>query len=136
MCTLGMFTTIGFAPPVHWSAPISPPPQGGSAGAAPDDIDRIVSMNQHNHGLSEYESNVNEIKRKCKTIAKSSQSNLRQIFDNVTRNDPFASEISFREVESSMYHARRMLQPMIPPTASQFCDMLPTTTFGDSTSFL
>ena len=28
------------------------------------DIDRIVSMNQHNHGLSEYESNVNEIKRK------------------------------------------------------------------------
>ena len=28
------------------------------------DIDRIVSMNQYNHGLSEYESNVNEIKRK------------------------------------------------------------------------
>ena len=30
MCTLGTFTTIGFAPPVHWFAP-----QGGSAGAAP-----------------------------------------------------------------------------------------------------
>ena len=93
-------------------------------------------MNQHNYGLSEYESNVNEIKRKCKTIAKSSQSNLRQIFDDVKRNDPFASEVSFREVESSMYHARRMLQPMIPLTASQFCDMLPTTLLETATSFL
>ena len=37
------------------------------------DIDRILSMNQHNHGLNEYESNANEIKRKCKTIAKYSQ---------------------------------------------------------------
>ena len=36
MCTLGMFTTIGFAPPVHWSAPFSPL-QGGSAGVAPED---------------------------------------------------------------------------------------------------
>ena len=53
----------------------------------------------------------------------------------MTRNDPFASEVSFREVESSMYHARRMLQPMIPPTASQFCDMLPTTAFGDYYKF-
>ena len=60
------------------------------------DIDRIISMNQHNHGLNEYESNANEIKRKCKTIAKYSQSNLRQIFDDVTRNDPFTSEVSFR----------------------------------------
>ena len=68
-------------------------------------------MNLHNHGLKEYESNANEIKRNCKTIAKYSQSNLRQIFDDVTRNLPFASEVSFREVESSMYHARRMLQP-------------------------
>ena len=99
------------------------------------DIDRIISMNQHNHGLSEYKSNVNEIKRKCKAIPKSSQSNLRQTFDDVTRNDPFASEASFREVESFMYHARRMLQPMFPPTASQFCDMLPTTAFGDHYKF-
>ena len=51
------------------------------------DIDRIISMDQHNHGLNEYESNANEIKE-------NSQSNLRQIFDNVTRNDPFASEVS------------------------------------------
>ena len=99
------------------------------------DIDMIISMNQHKHSLSEYESNANEIKRKCKTIAKYSQSNPRQIFDDVTRNDPFASEVSFREVESSMYHARRMLQPKIPPTASEFCAMLPTTAFGDYYKF-
>ena len=43
MCTLGMFTTIGFAPPVHWSAPLSPP-QGGSAGAAPDQPNKINEM--------------------------------------------------------------------------------------------
>ena len=34
MCILGMFTTIGFAPPVHWFASLSPL-QGGCAGAAP-----------------------------------------------------------------------------------------------------
>ena len=33
------------------------------------------------------------------------------------------------------YHARRMLQPKIPPTASEFCAMLPTTAFGDYYKF-
>ena len=33
------------------------------------------------------------------------------------------------------YHARRMLQPKIPPIASEFCAMLPTTAFGDCYKF-
>ena len=90
---------------------------------------------QHNHSDAEYDTHVYELKTKCKTISKSSQSNLRQIFNDVTRNDPSACDISFPQCESSMYRARRKLQPIIPLTASEFCDLLPTTTFGDYYKF-
>ena len=66
---------------------------------------------------------------------KHSQSNLRKIFDDTTRTDPSALEVSFPEIESSMYRARRMLQPKIPVDASEFCDMLPGTNFGSYFQF-
>ena len=68
-------------------------------------------------------------------MAKHSQSNLRKIFDDTTRTDPFACEVSFPEIESSMYRARRRLQPKIPINASVFCDMLPGTNFGNYFQF-
>ena len=94
------------------------------------DKNLIHSIGQHNHSNTEYNADVYELKRKCKSISKCSQSNFRQIFNDVTRNDPSASEISFPECESSMYCARREQQPRIPQTASEFCDLLPATTFG------
>ena len=72
------------------------------------DINMIIPMTQHNHDLDAYESNANEIKKRCKTIAKCTQSSLRNIFDDVTRSDPSASDVSFRGVESSMHRPRRM----------------------------
>ena len=90
---------------------------------------------QHNHSDTEYDTHIYELKTKCKTISKYSQSNLRQIFNDVTRNDPSACDISFPQCESSMYRARRTLQPIIPQTASEFSDLLPTTTFGEYYKF-
>ena len=92
-------------------------------------------MNQHNHTVEDYKSDVFQLKAKCKTVAKHSQTNLRMVFDDITRNDPCAGDISFVECESSMYRARRTLQPKIPPTASEFCDMLATSTFEDHFKF-
>ena len=57
------------------------------------------------------------------------------MFDDATRNDPCAADISFVQCESSMYRARRTLQPKIPLTATEFCDMLVTSTFADNFKF-
>ena len=54
-----------------------------------------------------------------------------KIFNDVARDDPVATEVSFSQCESSMYRSRRRSQPKIPSNAIQLSDMLPTTTFGN-----
>ena len=95
----------------------------------------ITPMKQHNHSVEDYKIDVFRLKTKCKTIAKQSQTNLRKVFDDATRNDPYAADISFVECESSMYRARRTLQPKIPLTATEFCDMLVTSSFAVNFKF-
>lgn len=56
--------------------------------------------------------------------------NIVKIFNDVTPEDPAACEISFKECESLMYRSRRISQPIIPATALDFSEMLPTTPFG------
>ena len=77
----------------------------------------ITRMVNHNHTSSEYNSQSYKLKSKCKSIDKSSQENLRKVFDDLTREDPAACEVSFKECESSMYRSRRITQPIIPTTA-------------------
>ena len=95
----------------------------------------ITQMNLHNHSVEEYKTEVDPLKTRCKTLAKYSQTNLREVFDDTTRNDPYAADISFVKCELSMYRARRTLQPKIPFTATEFCDMLVTSTFKDYYKF-
>ena len=90
----------------------------------------ITPMINHNHTTSQYKSESYSLKSKCKSIAKSSQENFRKTFDDVTREDPAACEITFKECESSMHRSRRISQPIIPNTATEFSEMLPTTPFG------
>ena len=91
----------------------------------------ITPLHNHNHPLADYKTDIYRLKTKCKTLAKQSQNNLRKVFDDATRIDPSAREISFTECESAMYRSRRTLQPKIPLTASEFCGMLPTTALGE-----
>ena len=72
------------------------------------------------------------MKTKCKKIAQTSCSNIRELFDSTTRSDPSASEVSFNECESAMFRSRRKLQSKIPHTASELCEMLPTTGFANN----
>ena len=92
----------------------------------------IAQLKQHNHNIEAYQTDIYQIKTRCKTIVKITQINLRKVFIDVTRNDPSACDISFRECESSLYRARRTLQPKIPHTAEEFCEPVPTTAFGQS----
>ena len=90
----------------------------------------ITSIHSHNHNVEKYKTEVYELEAKCKTMARKSQTSLRRIFDDVTRHDPCASDVSFNECESSLYRARRKLHPKIPLSAPEFVEMLPTTTLG------
>ena len=99
------------------------------------ETDLITPLNQHNHPVEDYQTKVFELKTKCKNSAISTQINIRKVFDDTTRMDPSACNISFRECESSMYRARRTIEPKIPLTAIEFSDMLSTTSFGDHHKF-
>ena len=91
----------------------------------------IAPMHLHNHEVSEYKADVNQLKTNCKTVVKQVQSSsLRQVFDDVTRSNPCARDISFAECESAMYRAKITCQPKIPLTAAEFLDMLGTTALG------
>ena len=91
----------------------------------------IAPMKEHNHSVDDYKSDIFKLKTKCKTMAKQVETTgLREVFDDVTRNDICARGISFAECGSSMYRARRKTQPKVPLTPSEFVDMLSTTSFG------
>ena len=91
--------------------------------------DLITSLTSHNHDREAYTTGLYSLKTKWKTVARNSQMNLRKIFDDVTRDDPQACEISFSECESTMFRARKTLEPKIPQTALEFSDMITTTNF-------
>ena len=82
-----------------------------------------------------YQSEIQELKNRCKKIARKSQGSLRKIFDDETRMDPFACQISFIECESSMYCSRRKSRPKIPLNAAELADMLPGTTYAKHHKF-
>ena len=92
--------------------------------------DLITPLPPDNHNTEEYRSDVFDLKTKCKKTAMHSQTNLRHVFDDTTRGDPSAREVSFPEWESAMYRARRRLQPKFPSDAVEFCEMLPTASLG------
>ena len=100
-------------------------------------INLITPMHLHNHEVSEYKTEVHQLKTKCKTVTKQVQtSSLRNVFDDITRNNPCARDISFAECESAMYRARKTSQPKIPQTAIEFLEMLGTTHLGIHFNFL
>ena len=48
------------------------------------------------------------------------------MFNDVTRDDPVATEVSFSQCESSMYRSRRRSQPKIASNAIQLSDVTDT----------
>ena len=100
--------------------------RGGCKGSGKINLIRnlITPMKEHNHSVDDYKSDIFKLKTKCKTMAKQVETTgLREVFDDVTRNDICARGISFAECESSMYRARRKTQPKVPLTPSEFVDM-------------
>ena len=95
------------------------------------EINLITPLKQHNHSIEAYQTDIFQLKTRCKTTAKNSQLNLRKLFDDVTRNDPRECDNSFRECESSLYRVRETLQQKIPHTAEEFCELDPLQLLGN-----
>ena len=94
------------------------------------EVNLVYPRSQHNHNVEEYNAKIHEIKTKIKRKAMTSRDNLREIFNEITRSDPAGSLVTFRECESSMFRARKSLQPKIPQSAIEFCKQLPSTNFA------
>ena len=91
------------------------------------DVNLLFPKSEHNHDVEEYKASIFALKAKCRKRANSCRDNLREIFNDVTRADPAAHLITFKECESLMYRAKCASQPKIPMSVSEFCEMLPTT---------
>ena len=112
--------------------------RNGCKGTAKLNLTRhLISLKHlHNHDVSEYKAGIYQLKAKCKTLAKQTQSpSLRSIFDDATRNEPNTHDVSFPECESAMYRSRKTYQPKIPSTATEFIDMLGATPLGKHFKF-
>ena len=48
----------------------------------------------------------------------------------MVRDDPAATTLSYRNLESTMYRARREFEPPIPGSPAEFCQMIPSSQFG------
>lgn len=97
--------------------------RSGCKGTVKINLDRnlITLMKEHNHSVEVYKSGDYKLKNKYKKMDKQVETTgLREVFDEVTRNNLYASDISFAECKSSMYRARRETRAKIALTASDF----------------
>ena len=94
------------------------------------ELNLVYLKTEHNHEVGVYDSEVLALKSQCRKRASTSHGNLRDLFNDVTRSDPVAHRITFKECESLMFRARRSSQPTIPKSAIAFCEQLPTTNFA------
>ena len=85
-----------------------------------DEFTNVIQPNRpHNHQISEYHTELYELKSKCKSAARKSQGRLSKVFRGCTRNEPAASLLSYKNLETSMYRSRREIEPIIPKSAAR-----------------
>ena len=78
----------------------------------------------HNHPNDNYHTDKFALRAKCKMAAKSCPTSLRDVFNDTTRHEESALQISFKNCESMMYRARLELQPKIPMCALDFSTII------------
>ena len=78
----------------------------------------------HNHPIDNYHRDKFALRAKCKMTAKSCSTSLRDVFNDTTRHEESALQISFKNCELMMYRARLELQPKIPMCALDFSTII------------
>ena len=96
-----------------------------------DEFTNVIHPNHpHNHQISEYHTELYELKSKCKSAARKSQGRLSKVFRECTRNEPSASLLSYKNLETTMYRSRSEIQLIIPKSATMFCQQLVSTRYA------
>ena len=90
----------------------------------------IESKHAHNRTISIYDTELYELKTKCKTAAKTSCKTLSKDFKDTTPNHQAATLESYKNLESAMYRSRREIEPTIPRCADEFCQQIKLTQYG------
>ena len=81
----------------------------------------LIVKKGHNHSIEAYNSESIDLKNKLKRAAENSTLlNLREIFDEQTRNDAAGASISFPKVRSTMAKRRKTQFPGLPNTPEAF----------------
>ena len=90
-------------------------------------VNLVYRRSVHNHEVDTYNSEVFALKSECRIRAKNSRDNHHELFNDITRSDPSAHKVTFKECEFLMFRARGTSQPIIPKSAMEFCEQLPST---------
>ena len=90
----------------------------------------IIPLKAHNHPLSEFRAQDFLLKSKCLSGARSSRDRLSKVFKQIVRVDPNAASVSYKNLETSMYRARREIEPPIPGSPVEFCQLIPSSKLG------
>ena len=95
------------------------------------EVNLVYPKSVHNHDLDTYyNTEVFALKSAYRIRANNSRDNLRDLFNDITRSNPSAHKVTFKECESLMFRARRTSQPKIPKSAVEFCEQIPSTNFA------
>ena len=92
--------------------------------------EECVNLHGHNHEINVYKSELYMLKNKCKVESRQSRGALSLVFRDTTRNQPTSTQFSYKNIESSMYRARREVEPPIPANALEFIQTIPSTLFN------
>ena len=92
--------------------------------------EECVNLHGHNHEINVYKSELYMLKNKNKVESRQSRGTLSLVFRTTTRNQPTSTEFSYKNIESSMYRARREVERPIPANALEFIQTIPLTLFN------
>ena len=71
------------------------------------DSNTIIPLKAHKHRLYRYRAKAFALKSRCLSAARSSRDRLSKVFKQVVRDDPAAASVSYKNLETAMYRARR-----------------------------
>ena len=90
-------------------------------------VDTAVNLwgitREHNHSQDEYKSDSIVLANRIKRKAESSTDNLREMFNNESRNSSGASSLTFKKIECTLLK-RRLEMPKLPSSPEEFVDLL------------
>ena len=89
-----------------------------------DDSNLLTNKQDHNHAPAVYNSETIKLRNKLKRAAENSTLNLREMFDDQTRDEEAGASIAYCQIRNSLVKRRKKLYPGVPSTSEEFKEMI------------